>query len=281
MKIAYCSDIHLEFAQIELHNTEDADVLVLAGDILIANDLQANGDRHYLNGREFQVKRSDRFHAFFQQCCEEFPHVIFICGNHEHYHGDFPTTYEKIREHLSYLKNLIILDKETVMLGDVLFIGGTLWTDMNKEDPVTIHMISGMMNDFIQVKNSNRPMLGAYKPAKFQPVDALQDHKKMMDVLTNELKDDNIHKVVVVGHHAPSKASIKPRYSGDEIMNGGYSSDLSEFILDHPKIKTWIHGHTHDVFDYMIGSTRVLCNPRGYDGYEMRASEFKLQYFEI
>lgn len=262
-------------------NTEKADVLVLAGDIIIANDLHQKGERHFLNDREFIAKRSDRFHTFFQQVCEEFPHVIFICGNHEHYHGDFATTYDKIRENLSYLPNLRILDKESALIDDVLFLGGTLWTDMNKEDPVTIHMISNMMNDFIQVKNSNRPMLGAYKPSPFKPVDALQDHQKMMKFLTTELSDDMIQKVVVVGHHAPSKASIKPKYAGDHIMNGGYSSDLSDFILDNPKIKAFIHGHTHDVFDYMIGPTRILCNPRGYHGYESRADEFELKYFEV
>ena len=57
-------------------------------------------------------------------------------------------------------------------------------------------------------------------------------------------------------------------------MNGGYSSNLEEFILDRPQIKVWTHGHTHDTFDYMIGSTRVMCNPRGYNGYEERAKEF-------
>jgi len=51
-------------------------------------------------------------------------------------------------------------------------------------------------------------------------------------------------------------------------MNGGYASDLSNFILDHPQIKLWTHGHMHQCFDYMIGSTRVVCNPRGYEGHE-------------
>jgi hypothetical protein len=64
-------------------------------------------------------------------------------------------------------------------------------------------------------------------------------------------------------------------------MNGGYSSDLSEFIMDHPQIKLWTHGHTHEEFDYMIGSTRIVCNPRGYDGHENRADEFKLKFVEI
>ena len=64
-------------------------------------------------------------------------------------------------------------------------------------------------------------------------------------------------------------------------MNGGYSSDLSEFILDHPQIRLWTHGHTHDEFDYMVGTTRVVCNPRGYEGYEARAEQWKLKTVEI
>jgi hypothetical protein len=62
---------------------------------------------------------------------------------------------------------------------------------------------------------------------------------------------------------------MHPMYAHDTLMNGGYHSDLSEFILDHPQIKLWTHGHTHHPFDYVIGETRVVCNPRGYenDGY--------------
>jgi hypothetical protein len=29
-------------------------------------------------------------------------------------------------------------------------------------------------------------------------------------------------------------------------------------------VQLWIHGHTHDSFDYRLNGTRVLCNPRGY-----------------
>ena len=64
-------------------------------------------------------------------------------------------------------------------------------------------------------------------------------------------------------------------------MNGAYSSDLNDFILDNPQIKYWTHGHTHEPFDYMIGNTRVLANPRGYINYEDRADNFKLKTVEI
>ena len=88
-------------------------------------------------------------------------------------------------------------------------------------------------------------------------------------------------KFVVAGHHSPSKLSTHPKYQDDQLMNGAYSSDLSEFILDHPQIKLWTHGHTHHEFDYMIGSTRIACNPRGYIGYEPQADDFKLKYLEV
>ena len=58
-------------------------------------------------------------------------------------------------------------------------------------------------------------------------------------------------------------------------------SNLDNFILDNPQIKLWTHGHTHEDFDYRIGSTRVVCNPRGYDGYEDRADNFELKFVEI
>jgi hypothetical protein len=51
--------------------------------------------------------------------------------------------------------------------------------------------------------------------------------------------------------------------------------------MDHPQIKLWTHGHTHHKFDYMIGETRIVCNPRGYEGYEDSAIDFKLQYLDI
>ena len=92
--------------------------------------------------------------------------------------------------------------------------------------------------------------------------------KETVNYIRTVVETDPLKKYVVVGHHAPSFSSISAQYQGQTIMNGGYASDLSDFILDHPQIKLWTHGHMHQCFDYMIGSTRVVCNPRGYEGYE-------------
>ena len=289
MKIAVCSDIHLEFGPISLDNTEAADVLILGGDICVAKDVM---DRD-VYGIFDRFDRNARIHTFFQECSARFPHVIYIAGNHEHYHGDYANTITTLRDRLGYLVNLHILDKEMVTFGDVTFIGGTLWTDMNNEDPITLNAMSGMMNDFRCVTNSNRVVnykvydesgnIPTFKTrtATFSPDDAVVDHKAMLEYIRLMIEGKFDQKFVVVGHHAPSKLSTHPRYADEVIMNGGYSTALDEFIMDHPQIKLWTHGHTHENFDYMIGSTRIVCNPRGYDGYEDRADRFELKFLEV
>lgn len=279
MKIAVCSDVHLEFGPISLENTENADVLILSGDICVVKDIL---DLNETN------EKSHRIHMFFQECCSRFKFVVYVAGNHEHYHGDFAKTFDVLHNRLGYLSNLHILDKESVLLNDVFFVGGTLWTDMNKEDPLTLRHMTGMMNDFRCVANSNKETYfrdadgnSHIRDGKFSPEDAVEDHKKMLDYLKIMVEGKHDQKIVVVGHHSPSKMSTHPRYKEEFIMNGGYSSDLSEFILDHPQIKLWTHGHTHEDFDYLIGSTRIVCNPRGYINYEDRADNFTLKYVEI
>jgi hypothetical protein len=215
------------------------------------------------------------------------------------------------------LSNVYLLDKEIKTIDDVTFIGGTLWTDMNKEDEMTLLHIRGMMNDFRCVSNSNRvierkvPIYeknagytedgknggkyltrenGSYieighkrvsQPSTFSPEDAVVDHKQMLGYIQTVIEGKFDQKFVVVGHHAPSKTSTHPRYAKEELMNGGYSSSLDEYIMDHPQIKLWTHGHTHEDFDYMIKSCRVVCNPRGYINYEGRADNFQLKYVEV
>jgi hypothetical protein len=152
------------------------------------------------------------------------------------------------------------------------------------------------MNDYRIIKDSrtnteteiwmfnenNEPYTGKQKlPSKWSPEASVVEHKLMLDTIKATVESNTSNKYVVIGHHAPSKQSTKPKYQKDVMVNGAYSSDLSEFILDHPQIKVWTHGHTHDVFDYMIGSTRILCNPRGYDAYEDRADQFELCFFEV
>ena len=277
MKIALVSDVHLEFGDLDFENDSGADVLILGGDICVATDM-ARRDTANIMGEQY---RSNRFHDFFQRCCERFPHVIFIVGNHEHYHGDFARTVPHFRDVLGYLPNLHILEKETFVLDDITFIGGTLWTDMNRRDNRTLHDISRMMNDFRCVDNTNKTEDGRGWPGRFTTTDAANDHDAMVAFIDQTIAANSTGRYVVVGHHSPSRLSTHPKYQHQFIMNGGYSSSLDDFIQDRPQIKLWTHGHTHEDFDYMIAGCRILCNPRGYVNYEERADTWRLKTVEV
>ena len=306
MKLALASDIHLEFGDITLNNTEGADVLILAGDICVAH--------HFVDGKPTYTQHlAKEYRKFFAHVCREFPHVVYIMGNHEHYSGDVAHTYSILKEHLDH-GNLHILEKECWTHMGHTFIGGTLWTDMNKEDSLAMNYAQQSMNDFREVNNSNRMVVrrvplymknslytedgkngskyikdekGALvpngvkfkeEPSRWCPEDSVADHKKMIDYIDIVTRGEGSY--IVVGHHCPSELSVAAAYKGN-LLNAAFRSSLDDFIEARPQIKLWLHGHTHYNFNYWIGDTRVVCNPRGYIGHEASADWFKLQYLEV
>ena len=289
MKVAICSDVHLEFGQLDLENTDNAEVLILSGDICTACDLRVTDGI-------LSSAKTDRYLDFFTACSRNFPHVVYIMGNHEHYHGDYATSAIDLKHALKHLTNVHMLDKEVWELNDHVFIGGTLWTDMNGEDEMTMNHVSRRMNDFQICENSaemvnyrtfdteddHKKVRFKTRPATLSPQHVVEDHKAMLKVIEDTYADTPPWKTVVVcTHHAPSKGSEHPRYKNDQLMNGAYNSQLDGFIMDRPGIKLWTHGHTHEDFDYMIKGCRVVCNPRGYINYEDRADRFELKFVEV
>jgi 3',5'-cyclic AMP phosphodiesterase CpdA len=306
MKIALASDIHLEFGPIRLDNTQGADVLVLAGDICVA--------KHFVDGKPTYLQHlAKEYRQFFDHVTAEFPHVVYVMGNHEHYSGDVAHSYNILKEHLDY-SNLHILEKETWTHMGHTFIGGTLWTDMDKENGVAISYAQNAMTDFREVLNSNRMVvrkvpiyqknllwtadgknggqyiknpdgsliLDCYKdktePARWTPEDSVADHRQMLAYIDLVTREPGSY--IVVGHHVPSELGVADVYRGN-LLNAAFRSDLDEFIEARPQIKMWFFGHTHYNFNFWIGETHLACNPRGYVGHEDRTQWFKLQHFEV
>ena len=275
MKLAICSDLHLEFGDITLKN-EGADVLILGGDIMTAQELHDfKADDTKFADELTRRATAERYREFLARCSAEFPHVIYIAGNHEFYHGKYPDAYNYLEEECQAFNNVYFLEQSKKEINDVTFIGATLWTDMNDGDRTTLLIVQEMMNDYRIVRNSNRNY------ARLTPSDTVVRHKNTLKYIESVINTDPNKKYVVVGHHAPHKLSVKPRYAEDIEMNGAYSSDLGYFIANHPQIVLWSHGHTHDQFDYYVGDTRIVCNPRGYDGWEACADNFQLKYVDI
>jgi len=271
MKLAVASDLHVEFGDIDLVNEQGADLLILAGDICMLKDLDK------------QSERGDTARNFFQRVSSAFPRTLYVMGNHEHYSGDFAKGPERFRTFCDHhgITNITLLDKEMVSINGYDVFGGTLWTDFNNMDPLTMLNAATAMNDYHGVKNSNDTVSW-----KFLPRHALSDHGRMrgylqtcMDNYRESGRNDN--RVVVITHHAPSRLSVHEKYSYDTLMNGNFYTPLDEFIESNPQIQLWVHGHMHDPFDYTVGSTRVVCNPRGYVQYEQRADEFEIKYIDL
>lgn len=275
MKIAVCSDLHLEFDDITLKNTEGADVLILSGDILIAEDLHNHQPSDSVADLGRRQAVALRFRDFLKRCSFQFPHVVYVAGNHEFYHGRWRASLDHLREECARFDNVYFMEQDTRVIDDVTFVGATLWTDCNRGDPMTLHALGDMMNDFKVIRNDEHGY------TKLRPAHAMHRHQQTMSYFRTVLADLKDSKVVVVGHHAPSHRSIAEQYRNSYLMNGGYHSELSEFILDHPQVVLWTHGHTHDPFDYLIGTTRIVCNPRGYAGHDAQADVFELKFLEI
>ena len=211
-------------------------------------------------GRKQQ--RVQRFRDFLKRCSFQFPHTVYVAGNHEFYHGKWNRTPKVLFDECGKFPNVYFLEAGSKKIDDVTFIGGTLWTDMNKGDPLTLHAVRDMMNDFRVIKKEDEGY------TNLKPHDTVLRHRHMLGYIKSVVAERPDEKFVVVGHHSPSFQSVHEQYKTETLMNGAYHSDLSEFILDRPQIKLWTHGHTHHAFDYMIGETRIVCNPRGYEGYE-------------
>ena len=270
MKIKLVSDLHLEFSDINITNDSGCDVLILGGDIMIAEELHDHPNfdfNPYSHGAFADLGRKQqrvaRFRDFLKRCSFQFPHVVYVAGNHEFYHGKWVKGIQYLRDECAKHPNIHFLERDSVDLGDVTFVGGTLWTNMNKGDPLTLHAVRDMMNDFRIIKNDAKGY------TNLKPADTVIRHRETLEYIKHVVTERPDRKYVVVGHHSPSYQSIHPQYAHETIMNGAYHSDLSEFILDHPQVKLWTHGHTHHCFDYVLGETRIVCNPRGYqsDGY--------------
>jgi len=245
LKIRLISDIHLEMGSFEVERLQDDEnsVLVLAGDI------------GYL-------EKLETYSNFIKDLCQRFRHVIYVYGNHEFYKGFWPYSEEKANETFAGLKNLSWGKEFTVVLNDVAFACSTLWSGFEGASPTSMWNCQTTMNDYRLIRTGPK----GYKwKRKLSPDDTLAFFRcttKMF--LPGEIKrnKERGNKIVVVTHHAPSLKSISDRFKTDK-LNGAYASRLDEMI-EKLKPDLWLHGHTHDSFDYEIGETKVVCNPAGY-----------------
>lgn len=239
MRIHLLSDLHFEFAKMPRSYTPpECDVVVLSGDIS--------------SGLPGVMWAAQTFTV----------PVIYIPGNHEYY------VRRPWREHLRKMKEkalgstVHVLHNETVEIGDVRFIGGTMWADFDLYGQNFFHQQVAQrgMNDYAHIYTDD-------SGTNFSSDDSLAEHKLTRQFITDTLATPFAGKTVVCTHHGPTELSVSAKWQFHP-LTPAYTSRLANILLDYEPV-LWTHGHVHDSFDYLVGKTRVVTNPRGYEGHEI------------
>jgi Icc-related predicted phosphoesterase len=235
MKIQLLSDLHLEHSHRHppfVLRATDANVVVLAGDI-------DNGTRAIDWAEE----------TFPDQA------VLYVPGNHEYYEADLQAAAAALKARARRSANVRLLDNDELTIDGVRFLGSTLWTDFaligrQKMDQVIAESLKYVV-DFRKIRMGNDFLT---------PQQTIDLHRDAIAFLQERLEQPYAGKTVVITHHAPHPGSVHPRWAGS-LVNAAFVSDLTRLM---GKSVLWLHGHTHDSFDFAIHGTRVLANPMGY-----------------
>jgi predicted phosphohydrolase len=237
------SDLHLEFYKDNvwkpIPSVLDKDtVLLLAGDIGVGMGAK----------------------SWITEMCGRYRYVIYILGNHEFYRQEIFKLKRKWNDVADMPENFIFLDNAVTYIDDVRILGSTLWT--NIVNPHNRWFIQQGMSDYRVIKINHN---GNYR--KLNTGDTDREHTKSLYFLSEELRQSWPGKTIVMTHHLPHPLCVAERFKNSP-YNDGFVTNL-DYIFEKFDIDVWCHGHTHDNVDVHVGKTRILCNPRGYHGYEI------------
>lgn len=192
--------------------------------------------------------------------------VVYILGNHEFYRPS--ASMERLKEkarRLAEQSGVDLLDNDFLDIGDIRIFGSTMWSDFDffgrgdeSRRQRDMEWSELWMNDFrlIRPEEKSTDLWSANR--------ARREHFISRVWLETAMSDAGDRRKVVVTHNAPHHGSVAAKFSNDPLTSA-FVSDLSSTI-ERFQPELWIHGHTHTSFDYRVGPTRVICNPRGYRG---------------
>ncbi|WP_185982597.1 metallophosphoesterase [Aureimonas mangrovi] len=235
MKLWILSDLHLENRheprRPEFVMPDDADIAVLAGDIWSP------------------PSRSVAWAAQFGKP------TILVAGNHEFYGRQIDSSLGEAQD-MRISPHVHFLENACVVVGGVRFVGATLWTDYSLYDWPETRMKSARLGML-----DHRTIIG-FDGQALTPEELRNRHIESLQFIDIALSNPFDGPSVVVTHHAPSDRSVHDRFKGDP-LTPAFASEL-DWMIEERQPSLWIHGHMHDPSDYVIGETRVICNPRGY-----------------
>lgn len=250
MKIQLLSDLHLE-RNIDFvpQPAPNADVLVLAGDIgsyQRGSRLTARGDADFGLGR---------FAGWPTP-------VLYVPGNHEYDGLDVDATHARLRATCARL-GIIWLERESLVLQGVRWIGTTLWSDFDAlaaTQPTPETRLVAREKAFRAANHYLRHAAAQRDGAPWLAQDVRALALPCQRWLRTALAAPHDGPTVVVTHFAPSLRSHDPRY-GLTPGTAGFCNALDDLLA---QADVWLHGHLHCAVDWRAGRCRVVANPLGY-----------------
>ncbi|WP_201616390.1 metallophosphoesterase [Psychrobacter urativorans] len=245
MKLQIVSDLHIDSYARQSHPLghipkTDADVVLVAGDT-------ANSD----SGMPWLQEQAERLQV----------PVITIAGNHEYFNEDVLHFDKKLAMWDNYSvvdnKGVRVLQCQHIDIGEVRILGCTLWTDYQYQaNEDTMAVAKRFMRDYKQIYAGGD---------LFSPEMSMRLHNEQRQWLQQALitSKELGKKTVVMSHHSISPLSVSEKYASLP-SNAAFVSDFSAWMHEPWAPTLWVHGHTHEAFDYRIDKTRVVVNPRAY-----------------
>lgn len=233
MKVKLISDLHMEsyYYKYEWHGE---DLVLLGGDI-------------HTKGRHSQLLNQIPSNV----------KIILIAGNHSFYDSDFDETHQTLKLLEKYYPNFHYLNNESIDIGNLSFYGGTMWTDFNlfgyNDAPYVIQDSTRSIADFMYITRSGR---------LWNVNDVIEQYELFNRGFDYWVKNTNKKTRVCLSHFLPSIKCIDKKFNGS-ILNGYFASNQDNRV---DLVDCWFFGHTHACVDIKSNDTRLVCNPRGYQG---------------
>lgn len=233
MKLQILSDTHCEANTFKFQRDPSAEVIVLAGDIC------------------------DKI-STFPAMPTDIP-IVYVTGNHEYY-GDSIDNYDRVmRDYYNHAYPNLTFCSDVVskVIGDVGFIGATLWSDLKSVYPAD-ETFERSIADFHYIKGKTTEKLTAQEMRERH-----ESQLFLIKIHANELREKGIKKIVVVTHFPPSNKAAHPKYKNNP-LNAYFCPNVDEATIREIGAKVWIYGHTHHTIPFYYGNTYFFSNPRGY-----------------
>jgi len=264
VNIQLLSDLHLEaHPHFQAQPVPGADLLVLAGDI---GSYQNNSMLSSLAISDFGLARFSPLPVARGGAGWPTP-VLFLPGNHEYDGLDFDDTRIRLRETCERL-GMIWLERESMVLQGVRFVGCTLWTDFDALSTEKARAEDVTLGEQLKAREK------AFRAANFY-LNKNHTFRQGQPMLAEAVREEGLKSqawlrqalavpfdgpTVAVTHFAPSLLSADPRY-GITPGTAGFCNSLDELL---PLATLWLHGHLHCRNDYIRHGCRVVANPLGY-----------------